>query len=181
MKNIYRISYLDNPFQVIPDFKPEYLQSEEFLPYIKSGKLVFSDNHIKIEGRKILMKFFNLLMLILPLVLIVTIWIGHLEFNFLNFFIVIILGLFLIAFLVADIIFLIKSFKKEEELAINIKDIEFLKIHEIVAGPFKIKWNVLNFKAANKDYWVLPTGFMGNKKEVEEIISNFRKRGLNPK
>ena len=178
MKNSYRIGYLDNPFQVIPDFKPEYLQNGQFLPYIKTGKLVFSDSHIKIEGRKISMKFFNLIMLILPLVLLAATWIGHAEFNSLNFFIVIILSLFFIAFLVADIIFIIKSFKKEEDSAINIKDIEFLKVHEIEAGPFKIKRNVLNFKVANKDYWILPSGFKGNKKEVEEILSNFRERGL---
>lgn len=53
MKNSYGISYIENPFQIVPDFIPEYLTEPQSLPYIKIGKMVFIDDQIKIEGKKI--------------------------------------------------------------------------------------------------------------------------------
>jgi hypothetical protein len=178
MKNSYKIGYIDNPFQVAPDFKPEYLQSGQSLPYIKTGRLIFLDNHIKIESRKISLKTFRLLILILPLILLTQFWTRHAKFNSFNLFTAVLLIFFWIIFLIIDITFLIKSYRKGEDTVINIKDIEFLKVHETIMGPFKIKWNVINFKVKDKDFWILPNGFKGNEREAQEILTNFKERGL---
>ena len=58
MKNSYGILYIENPFQIVPDFRPKYLLNPTDLhyvnlPYVKEGKIVFLDNQIKIEGKKI--------------------------------------------------------------------------------------------------------------------------------
>jgi len=138
MKNSYGISYIENPFQIVPDFIPEYLAAAENLPYIKVGKMVFFDNQIKIEGKKI---FFASDILSGMLVVL----------RYINSF-----------------------FERKEKITIDIKDIKFFKTYQVVLGLFKLKWQIINFKVRDNDFWILPNGVIGNKKQFQKILTNFK-------